>query len=88
VASARQGAVLSRAPWWRAHRVDGEHVMPKMKTHKGAAKRFKLTGSGKATHLKPHGKMTRVSKRVHFDTGHMQVAAKGDQKMIKRLLGK
>lgn len=62
--------------------------MPKMKTHKGAAKRFKLTGSGKAMHLKPHGKMTRKSKRVHFETGHMRVAAKGDQKMIERLLGK
>ncbi|HZS86879.1 MAG TPA: bL35 family ribosomal protein [Chloroflexota bacterium] len=62
--------------------------MPKMKTHKGAAKRFKLTGSGKAMHLKPHGKMTRKSNRVHFDTGHMRVAADSDQKMIKRLLGK
>lgn len=62
--------------------------MPKMKTHKGAAKRFKLTGSGKARHLKPHGKMTRKSNRVHFETGHMRVAAKGDQKTIERLLGK
>jgi large subunit ribosomal protein L35 len=61
--------------------------MPKMKTHKGAAKRFKLTGSGKAMHLKPHGKMTRKSKRVHFDTGHFRVAAESDQKRIKRLLG-
>ncbi len=25
----------------------GAHVMPKMKTNRGAAKRFKLTGSGK-----------------------------------------
>ena len=61
--------------------------MPKMKTHKGAAKRFKVTGSGKVMHLKPHGKMTRVSKRVHFETGHMRVAAKGDQKNAERLLG-
>jgi len=61
--------------------------MPKMKTHKGAAKRFKLTGSGKAMHLKPHGKMTRKSNRVHFDTGHFRVAAESDQKRIKRLLG-
>ncbi len=59
-----------------------------MKTHKGAAKRFKLTGSGKAAHLKPHGKMTRKSNRVHFETGHFRVAAASDQKRIKRLLGK
>ena len=62
--------------------------MPKMKTHKGSAKRFKITGSGKAMHLKPHGKMMRQSKRVHFETGHMRVAAKNDQKRIERLLGK
>jgi hypothetical protein len=31
--------------------------------------------------------MTRKSNRVHFDTGHMRVAADSDQKMIKRLLG-
>ena len=61
--------------------------MPKMKTHKGSAKRFKVTGSGKIRHLKPHGKMTRVSKRVHFQTGEMRVAAPGDQKMAERLLG-
>ncbi len=61
--------------------------MPKMKTHKGSAKRFKVTGSGKIRHLKPHGKMTRVSKRVHFETGNMRVAASGDEKQIKRMLG-
>ena len=38
--------------------------MPKMKTHKGSAKRFKITGSGKAMHLKPHGKMLRQSART------------------------
>jgi large subunit ribosomal protein L35 len=61
--------------------------MPKMKTHKGAAKRLKVTGSGKIMHLKPHGKMTRVSKRVHFETGHMRVASSGDTKQAKRMLG-
>jgi large subunit ribosomal protein L35 len=62
--------------------------MPKMKTHKGSAKRFKITGSGKAMHLKPHAKMLRQSKRGHFATGRMRVAAKNDQKRIERLLGK
>ena len=62
--------------------------MPKMKTHKGSAKRLKVTGSGKIMHLKPHGKMTRVSKRVHFQTGKMRVAADSDQKRLERLLGR
>ena len=42
--------------------------MPKMKTHKGTAKRFKITGGGKVMHLKPHRKMMKQSKRVHFET--------------------
>lgn len=62
--------------------------MPKMKTHKGAVKRFKFSGTGKAMTLKPHGKMTRKSNRVHFETGHYRVAAKSDQKTIHRLIGK
>lgn len=62
--------------------------MPKMKTHKGAAKRFTFTGTGKAKHKKPHGKMSRKSNRVHFETGDMRVAAKSDQPMIERLLGR
>jgi large subunit ribosomal protein L35 len=61
--------------------------MPKMKTHKGAAKRFRVTGSGKIMHLKPHGKMTRKSKRVHVQTGRMRVAAANDQRTAERLLG-
>ncbi len=61
--------------------------MPKMKTHKGAAKRFKVTGSGKIMTKKPHGKMTRKSKRVHFKTGGMRVVSKPDQKTAERLLG-
>ena len=64
-----------------------DDIMPKMKTHKGAAKRFKVTGSGKIMHLKPHGKMTRVSKRVHFATGKMRVASNGDTKHAKSMLG-
>ena len=61
--------------------------MPKMKTHKGAAKRFKLTGNGKVKTLKPHGKMTRKSKRVHFQTGKMTVASEQVTKLAHKLLG-
>ncbi|HET7657010.1 MAG TPA: 50S ribosomal protein L35 [Bacillales bacterium] len=62
--------------------------MPKMKTHKGAAKRFKKTGTGKV-------------KRNHAFTSHFfrhksqkqkrklrkgAMVAKSDEKNIKRLL--
>jgi len=43
--------------------------MPKMKTNRGAAKRFKATGTGKITYSKSHGnhiltKKTRKRKRA------------------------
>ena len=64
--------------------------MPKMKTHSGAAKRFKVTGSGKVTrqranraHYNEH-KSSRVTRRLY---GEVQLA-KADVRGIKRLLGK
>ena len=64
--------------------------MPKMKTHRGAAKRFKLTGTGKVMrrhayrdHLLEH-KSSRRTRRL----GRMAEVAGKDGKRIKRLLGK
>jgi large subunit ribosomal protein L35 len=64
--------------------------MPKMKTHSGAAKRFKLTGTGKVmrrranrNHLLEH-KSSRVTRRL---AGEQAVAA-NDVREIKKLLGK
>ena len=64
--------------------------MPKMKTHSGAAKRFKVTGNGKIkrlragrNHLLEH-KSSRVTRRLEG----MQVLAKNDVREIKKLLGK
>jgi large subunit ribosomal protein L35 len=64
--------------------------MPKMKTHSGTAKRFKLTGTGKVmrrragkNHLLEH-KSSRVTRRL---TGTQTVAA-ADAPRVKRLLGR
>jgi large subunit ribosomal protein L35 len=64
--------------------------MPKMKTHSGANKRFRLTGSGKVMrrranrrHLFEH-KSSRVTRRLE---GHV-VLAPADAKKIKKLLAK
>jgi large subunit ribosomal protein L35 len=64
--------------------------MPKMKTHSGAKKRFRLTGSGKLirrqagkAHLNEH-KPTKQKRRLTGTT----VLAKGDAAVIKKLLGK
>lgn len=63
--------------------------MPKSKTHSGAKKRFKITGSGKVMHRKA-GKMhlnehkpRRRLRRLDGDA----VVANGDAKKAKKLLG-
>jgi len=64
--------------------------MPKMKTHKGAAKRYKVTGSGKIRRRQSgrgHLKMAKGKdsyRRLKGETG----LAKGDEKRAKRLLGR
>jgi large subunit ribosomal protein L35 len=63
--------------------------MPKMKTHRGAAKRFKTTGSGKLLRQKANlnhilGKKT--SKRKRSLTGEFEVSS-ADRPRIARLLG-
>jgi large subunit ribosomal protein L35 len=63
--------------------------MPKMKTHSGASKRFKVTGSGKLRrekanrrHLLEH-KSSRRTRRLEGTTS----VAKADTKKVKKLLG-
>lgn len=64
--------------------------MPKQKTHKGAAKRFKVTGSGKIRHQKAwrghnrHKKSSRRWRRVDGDA----TLTGGDAKRTARLLGR
>jgi large subunit ribosomal protein L35 len=63
--------------------------MPKMKTHRGAAKRFKKTGTGKLTRQKAglnHILGKKSSKRKRRLTGDFELAP-GDQARISRLLG-
>lgn len=64
--------------------------MPKTKTHSGAKKRFRVTGTGKVmrrrankNHLLEH-KPTKRTRRLDAD----QVLAPGDTKMVKKLLRK
>ncbi len=64
--------------------------MPKNKTHSGAKKRFRITGSGKVMreqanrrHLFEH-KSSRRTRRLAMD----QTVAAADAPKIKKLLGK
>lgn len=63
--------------------------MPKMKTHSGAKKRFKVTGSGKILHRKA-GKMHLNEHKPSTRTRRLEGTAemsKGDAKKAKKLLG-
>jgi large subunit ribosomal protein L35 len=64
--------------------------MPKMKTHSGASKRFRLTGTGKImrrranrAHLLEHKSSTRTRRLANEVT-----LSPADTKKMKRLLGK
>jgi len=64
--------------------------MPKMKTHRGAAKRFKITGTGKLrrrqanmNHILEKKPSTRT-RRLNREVG----LAEGDEARINRLLGR
>ena len=65
-------------------------TMPKMKTHSGTAKRFRLTGTGKVMRRRANRnhmferKSSRLTRRLY---GEVTVAP-SDVKEIKKLLGK
>jgi large subunit ribosomal protein L35 len=64
--------------------------MPKNKTHSGAKKRFRVTGSGKILRKKAHRrhylehKNSTLTRRL---AGTTEVS-KGDEKRVKKLLGR
>lgn len=64
--------------------------MPKMKTHKGTAKRFKQTGSGKLRRRQSgrgHLKLAKGKDSYRRLKG-MEDVSSADAKRVKRLLGK
>ena len=63
--------------------------MPKMKTHRGAAKRFKLTGTGKIMRRKAyraHILEKKSSKRTRRLAREAELTG-GDREHVKRQLG-
>ena len=63
--------------------------MPKNKTHKGAAKRIRVTGSGKlvAEHTNNQHKFEHKSSRRKRRLDQDQVISPADTKSLKKLLG-
>jgi large subunit ribosomal protein L35 len=62
--------------------------MPKMKTHRGAAKRFKKTASGKLKrgHSMHRHILTKKSAKRKRDLRQSTLVAKADEKRMLRLL--
>ncbi len=62
--------------------------MPKMKTHKGAAKRFKRTGSGKITHRhawRGHNRNKKSAARWRRVKGKENLSGKNAKRMDRML---
>ena len=64
--------------------------MPKNKTHSGAKKRFRITGSGKVMREQTNPRPTRehMAKKRTRRRAADQAVAPADVKSIKKLLGK
>jgi large subunit ribosomal protein L35 len=64
--------------------------MPKMKTHKGAAKRFKITGSGKITrrHANLNHILEKKAPKRKRRLGKTTEVTGGDRDRVERLLGR
>jgi large subunit ribosomal protein L35 len=65
--------------------------MPKMKTHRASAKRFRVTRGGKVLHRKATGNhmlMKKTGSRKRRIEGTAEVTAVREQKKIKRLLAR
>jgi large subunit ribosomal protein L35 len=62
--------------------------MPKLKTHKGAARRFQITGTGKVMHRKGHISHLRLvkSSRAKRKIDAKVMASDPMQKRVHRLL--
>jgi large subunit ribosomal protein L35 len=62
--------------------------MPKMKTHRGAAKRFKKTANGKIKrgHAMHSHILTKKSQKRKRNLRGTTVLAKADEKRVKRLI--
>jgi large subunit ribosomal protein L35 len=86
----RRGQLLLHAQRRQLQETETTATMPKMKTHSGAGKRFRLTGTGKVMRRRANRnhmferKSSRLTRRLYDEV----TVAPSDVKEIKKLLGK
>ena len=63
--------------------------MPKMKTNRGAAKRFKVSATGKIKRVKAYGShlLTSKSRKRKRSLKQATLVSKADKGRVKRMLG-
>ena len=63
--------------------------MPKMKTRRGAAKRFKVTGSGRIKRNKANHRhmLIRRSNKAKRKMRQSEIVSNADRKLVKAMLG-
>ena len=63
--------------------------MPKMKTRRGAAKRFKVTGSGRIKRNKANHRhmLIRRSNKAKRKRRQSRIVSSADRKLVKAMLG-
>jgi large subunit ribosomal protein L35 len=66
----------------------GRDKVPKMKTHSGAKKRFKVTGTGKVKHKKPGQRhlLTGDSGNQNRKARKPVIVAKADMKTMRKIM--
>ncbi len=62
--------------------------MPKLKTRRGAAKRFKLTGTGKVRRRRAYHRhiLSTKTRKQKRNLRHSTLVARVDEKAVKRLI--
>lgn len=67
-----------------------EVIMPKMKTHRGAAKRFEITGGGRLRRRKGYGSHLLVKKDARRKRSYRakQDVSPSDARGVRKLIGK
>jgi large subunit ribosomal protein L35 len=64
--------------------------VPKMKTHRGAARRFGVTKNGKLMrrHAKLNHLLEKKTSKQKRRLGHKTAISAGDRRLVRRMLGK
>jgi large subunit ribosomal protein L35 len=83
----RTGTQVSVGAGWRVLNAKIE-IMPKLKTHKGAAKRFKKTGTGKVKRSKAFLRhiLTSKGKKRKRKLGTATLVSDADTPKVKRMI--